>query len=73
MGEVRVKHQGLSSFLATAEILRVRGLTETSSKHKTSLLASAEHAVIPARPNDPSFPLLSAQTCDESTQVYLFV
>ena len=41
MGEVRVKHQGLSSFLNTAEILRVRGLTEAASKQiKNSLLTT---------------------------------
>ena len=38
-GEVRVDRDRLPSFLRTAEVLRVRGLTEEASKLKSSQLA----------------------------------
>lgn len=54
-GEVRVKHHGLPSFLRTAEVLRVRGLTESSSKFKTSQISvSNSTAILHVANNCPS-------------------
>lgn len=46
LGEIRVKHHGLPSFLKTAEVLRVRGLTESASKLKHSSETSVEHSTL---------------------------
>ena len=47
MGEVKVKHHGLPSFLRTAEVLRVRGLTESSSKFKAFHSTPGDTSSIP--------------------------
>ncbi|KAI9555820.1 D binding [Daphnia sinensis] len=51
-GEVRVKHQRLPSFLRTAEVLKVRGLTESSSELKTYQLSENNSSVLRVRNNN---------------------
>lgn len=48
LGEIRVKHHGLPSFLRAAEVLRVRGLAESSTKlnGKPSSDSPAEHSLL---------------------------